>query len=149
ACSLIEVARVLAQERGKYCAPDHDVAETIGGIGAIPLTETFRTLTEGGGITCLLDPRKERDSESGDRIGGDFERESEFQLSGERSGLRIIDHIEVRDDAQNALCFLDLDLFRRNLFRGLGHVHRGACQFNLQANVGYDLELAWFKPDRR
>src|SRR5512146_1452124 len=81
ACSLIQVARILVQKRRQYGAPNHDVAEAIRGIGAIPFAEALSALAVVRGIACLLDSGKERDPKGGDRIASHLEREPEFQLS--------------------------------------------------------------------
>src|SRR5689334_9858885 len=100
--SLIEVARVLAQKRGQDGASNHDVAEAIGGIGAVALTETLSALTVVRSVTRLLDGRKECDSGSGDRVAGDLQRKAELQFGRERNRIGLVDDIEIGNDAQDA-----------------------------------------------
>src|SRR5271157_4669670 len=95
-CSLIEVPRVLVQQRWQYGAADHDVSKTIAGGCPHPLTVGVPTLSIIRTVPCLSGSRNYADTDSGNRIGSDLEGKREFHLASEGSRIGFIRNIEVR-----------------------------------------------------
>src|SRR5215472_4939945 len=117
AASLIEVSRVLVQQRRQYGATDHDVRKTIGGHCAQSLSKRSPTLPIIWRIACLPGTGNQQHSSSGYRVGRDFQRELKFHLCGKRLNVGIIGDVEVWNDSEHALMFLGLELLDRDLCR--------------------------------
>src|SRR5690242_912383 len=88
--SLIEVARILVQQRRQYGAPDHDVRETIGSNGPNPLSISAPTLAIIWSIRGLSGRRNQADSGGGDRIGRDLKGELKFHFRCERRCITVV-----------------------------------------------------------
>ena len=117
--ALVEVARVLVQQRWQDGAADHDVDKAVGIESAVALTVTLHTLNVVGVVCRLFDAGNYAHPDEGNGIDGDFEGEFELQLRRERLGVGVIDDVEIGDDAENALLLLDLDLLGGNLLGGI------------------------------
>src|SRR6516164_4838394 len=117
ACTLVEVARVLVQQRGQYGTGEKYVAESSNSIGAEALSVSFRPFCVVWGASCLLHSRQNSDSCYRYWVEGCPHRESKFEPGRKRHSIcGIIDDIEIGNDAQDALLFLDADLFGCDLF---------------------------------
>src|SRR5579872_1498520 len=73
ACALVEVARVLVQNRWQDSAADHNVGNAVSRGSAEALAITLRTLTVVGNVSCLVDARKHTYPDDGNRIGNRLE----------------------------------------------------------------------------
>src|SRR5438876_6898929 len=92
---------------------------------ALNRCQSLSLLDRNWGYLRLLGTRKQSYFNGGNWIADFLKGESEFQLRGERFGARIIDNIEVGDDAENPLLHLRLDLLGGDLLGGIIHIDRG------------------------
>src|SRR5258706_4036425 len=112
--SLIKVAGILMQQRRQDCATDHDVDKTISRRCAKPLPKSLRALRIIRAIRCLPQTSDNPNSRNRDRIVRHLEGDVEFHLRCQRCGLvSVLADVEVRNDAEYALRFFDLDLLSR------------------------------------
>src|SRR5271165_5128309 len=144
-CPLIEVPRVLVQQRWQYGAADHDVRETIRGSCTNPLTVRVPALSIIQTVPCLSGGRNYADTNSGSRIGSDLEGKREFHLASEGRRIGFIGNIEVRNNPKHALFFLDLELLSRHLHWIVSDLDLRKRRCNPKLNVGDDFGLAWFE----
>src|SRR5207249_4226715 len=129
---LKEVARILVQKRWQNRSADHNVGNPVGSDRTSTLAVTLKTLTVVWNISCLIDSCKQSYPDDGNRIGCGPDGEVELQLRCEWGGVVIIDHVEIRDDAEDALFLLYLDLLGGNFFGGINHRHSGDRLCNLE-----------------
>ena len=141
-CPLVEVAGILAQQRGQDGATDHDVGKAVGGGCAKALAVTLRTLDVAGSASRLVDAGQGAYPENGEGVGGGFQGEVELQLGGKRRGVGVIDDVEIGDDAKDALRLLYLDLLEGDFLRRINHAYRGVQLRELELGAGKDQVLA-------
>jgi hypothetical protein len=148
--ALVEVAWILVQKRWQYGAADHDVGKAVGIGRTEALAVTLRILAAVGIVCCLIDAGKRGYADDGNRIEEDPGGELELQLRGKRSGIVMVDDVEIGNDAENALLLFGLDLLGGDL---LGRSSRGShndCRERLsdmEFAAGQDCVLAWLEDD--
>src|SRR5271154_416380 len=139
ACPFIEISWILLQQGWQYGAANKSSRYEIGIGGAVTLRIALRSLSiSAEGIVGLLDSREDANDSKRDRIHRCLPCQLELQLRRERDRLGVVADIKIRDDAEQALLLLNLDLVFRHLFSGQCHLHvyRGANgQFDLGKNV--------------
>src|SRR5208282_2260587 len=139
--ALIEIARVLMQERGQNSVGKQAFGDAAGEVSTEPLAISLCILGPIGGVRGLIDagPCSLQTEESW--MGETFVREMELHLGGKRLGVRVINHIYVRYKSKNTLLFLGFDLLGSNLFRGVIHGNCPLHSQNAKFDVGYSFLL--------
>src|SRR5277367_630511 len=99
----IEVARILMQESGEDGAADHDVGEAVRIVCTPALAITLPTLLEVGGVGSLIDASQEGGAEECYGIQHDLESEPVLQFGREGDEFFLVAHVEIGDEAQDAL----------------------------------------------
>src|ERR1700722_20087284 len=123
--SLIKVAGILMQQRREDCATDHDVSKTISRRYAKSLPKSLRALRIIGAIHCLPQTSDKSNSRNRDRIVRHFESEIEFPFRCERRCILTVKRdVKVRNDAEDALRFFDLELLSCILDGIILNLHR-------------------------
>src|SRR5580698_4070505 len=109
--ALIEVPRILMQNRGQKCPAHKDVGQTVcvNGPETLPIAlDPFFVV----GITgCLVDGCEKSSTRKGHRVGRNLEGQSVFKPGREWRRILVVADVEVRNEAQNSLLLLDPDLF--------------------------------------
>ena len=113
--TLVEVARILVQQRSQNGVADHNVGEAISISSPKALTKTLCTLLVVGSISCLINPCEEDVAGDTDWIGGGSKREFILQLRRKRHGVLVIDNKKVGNNAQNSLLLFCLNLLSSEL----------------------------------
>ncbi len=117
--ALIEVTRVLVEDRGENGCTEHAAYKDVGVVGAVTLAVTFGSLAVVGvGVAGLLDAGEEAGGKEGDGIGGGTKGEAEFLFWVERGGVPDEAGVEVRKDSEDALMDLGGDLLVGDLLLG-------------------------------
>ena len=91
--ALIEVARVLVEDRGENGCAEHAADEDVAVVGAVTLGITFGSLAIiGVGVAGLLDAGEEAGGEEGDGIDGERKarRNFCFGLSGAAFQMKLV-----------------------------------------------------------
>src|SRR5271157_3263473 len=96
---------------------DHNVGKAIGSGDSKALAVSLRALLEIQAVCCLAYASNEAYAHGGDWISGDFHSKLELEFRSERLGIAIVINIKIGDEAQDALLFLQFDLFGGNLYR--------------------------------
>ncbi len=149
AAPLVVVAGVLVQKRWQNSATDHDVGEPVGGYRAKALAVTDCPLLIVWSASRLIDPGKRCDTKDRDHIARSSHCQVKLQFSGEWRGTGVVNHVKVRDDAESALRFLDLDLLGGDFYRRIAHVHRSCRRRDLQLAVRQNEVLAGTEDNAR
>src|SRR5208282_177063 len=63
--------------------------------------------------------------------------------------MRLVSHIKVRYEMENALLFFSFELLGSNLLRGIIHSNRSLHSQDAEFDLGESLILAWFDCDGR
>jgi hypothetical protein len=134
--SFVEVAWILFKNRRHYRPSDKRCGKNVGVRCAEAFSIPLRSLSVSAPtISGLVDPRQNPNPDKRGRVASRFPRKLELVFCRERSRIRFVADLEVRDDPEHALLFLFLDL----------HV----CQFLLrESNVhfcylcGYDQHMS-------
>src|SRR5262249_12915242 len=145
--SQVEVAWILVQKRWQKSAANHDVSDGVGSIGTEPFAETLHSLTVIGSICRLLGAGKHCYDGPVNWIGDFLKGEGEFQLRRERFWVRVIDGIEVGDDAKDPLLQLRLDLLGGNFLGGITHIDGGLHLCESEFAACYYFVLSRLKHD--
>src|SRR4029077_6149087 len=80
-----------------------------------------------GIVRCLVDGGKSSHPNDGNGIEEGLGGQLELQLCRERHDVAIIAHVEIGDEAENALLLLDLDLLGGDLLEGSNRRSHGYC----------------------
>lgn len=90
ACSLVEVAWILVQQRRQGGTADHDVRKTVRGHRAYAFAIRAPTLSILGTVPGLLGAGNKKDSRGSYRIDRDFECELKFHFRCEWRCITIV-----------------------------------------------------------
>ncbi len=127
--ALIEVARVLMKEGGKSGSADHVADEEVGVVGAVAFGVSLCALSVAGvGVVGLLDAGEDSSVEEGVDVGGGAKGEAKFLPGCERRGVPNEAGVKVREDADDALFDLGIDLFFGELL---------FCDGDVELDFGY------------
>src|SRR5262249_1942551 len=99
-------------------------------------------------ISGLVHASQGKDAEERHRITARSPRQFEFVLRPERSCIRDVAGIEVRNQAKHTLFFLLLDLQSREFLRRQSDVHFGYLSGDRQDDYGGDVSLSGLKRSR-
>jgi len=117
--ALVEIAGVLMKEGGKDGSAHVGAGDEVAEVGTVaPAVAGSSLAVAAKGIGCLLEAGDGSDESEIAGVGCVLPGESEFLTGGERRGVPLVADEEVRDDAQQALSFLDVEL----LLGGVGRV---------------------------
>ena len=117
--ALVEVTRVLVEDRGENGCAEHAADEDVAVVGSVTLGITFGSLTViGVCVARLLDTGEEAGGEEGDRIGGGAKGEAKLLFWVERGGVPDEAGVEVGKDSKDALLDLGGDLLVGDLLLG-------------------------------
>ena len=147
ACSLIEVARILVQQRGQYGATNHDVRKTVDSSHPCSFAKRAPALSEVGTVSSLLSAGYKKDSRGGHRINGDFEGELELHLCRKRRRITLKGHVEVWDDSEDSLLFLGLELLGCYVHGIVMNIDSGSVSLNSESDSSHNFELARIEGD--
>src|SRR5271156_3476142 len=110
--SFVEIARILFQERRKYRAADERAGDQVGVRRAVALTVALCALAvSAGSVGSLLGSCDDSSDCKVDWINGTAPGELKFLFGAERSGIRNVADIEIGNDPEDALLFLNFELF--------------------------------------
>ena len=99
--SLVEIAWILFEERREDSASDKGAGDQVGVCCAIAFAVALRALTvPRKGVRGLLDAGDDAGYSEGDWIDRGFPGELEFLLARERSRMRDVADVEIRDNAE-------------------------------------------------
>jgi len=147
ACSLIEVARILVQQRGRYGATNHDVRKNRRQQSHPLVRQRAPALSEVGTVSSLLGAGYKKDSRGGHRINRDFEGELELHLCRKRRRITLKGHAEVWDDSEDSPLFLGLELLGCYVHRIVMTIDSGSVSLNSELDSSHNFELAGIERD--
>src|SRR5271165_1764407 len=127
--ALVEVTRILVQKRWQDRPANHNVGKASGSGGSKSLAVSLSALLEVWAVCRLAHASNEAYTHGGDWISGDFHSKFELEFCSERLGIAIVINIKIGDEAQDALLFLQFDLFGGNLDRRVTYMNAGFYPF--------------------
>src|SRR5215472_12773860 len=74
-----------------------------------------------------------------------WEGKLEFHLRSERCSIRIIGHVEIWNDSENALLFLGCELLSRDRYWVILHLNFSTLSLDPKLDTGQNFELPWFE----
>src|SRR5215469_7324049 len=125
ACAFVKVAGILVQQGRKSRAGEHDVRGGIGILCGKPFAVADGSLRVSWVVGCLPDSGNQGCSAKGKWVYGSSEPETEFESRIQRRSIGSVCRMEIGDNEEAALLLLRLDLFSRDLVRGLGRYGNG------------------------
>ena len=140
--SFIEVAWILFEKRRHYRPSDKRCGKNVGVGCAVAFSISLRSLSVSAPtISGLANPGQNPDPEKRGRIASRFPRKLELVFCRERSRIRFVADLEVRDDPEHALLFLFLDLHVCQFLLRESNVHlsylSGDDQHNERSDGGF------------
>ena len=136
------------EDGGKNGAADHDASEGVGVIGPVTFGVAFGALAVAGeAILPLLDAGDNTSSDKGDGIDGGAQGELVLLAGGEWLGIPDVAGIEVGEDAEDALFFLNIDLLLGKFDAGKSDADAGAGGGDLELNRRHGVILAGSEKD--
>jgi hypothetical protein len=105
--SFVEVAWILLENRRHYRASDKRCGKNVGVTCAVALCISLCSLSvRAPTISGLVNPRQNPNPDKRDRVASRFPRKPKLVSRRERSGIRFVADVEVRDYPEHALLFL-------------------------------------------
>src|SRR5271165_2607189 len=142
--ALLEIAWILMQERWQNSVAYQVFGNGVGEASPQPLAISLRILGPMRGVSALLDggPPSHTGEESG--LGEIFVSQVKLHLGAKRLGMRLVSHIKVRYETENALLLFNFELLGSNLLRRIIYRDRALHSQNAKFDLGKSLVLPGF-----